>query len=160
MFTTDITQINHDKYVFQADPMYKTKEFQQKHKYALIKILIQEHKKYYKQNKSIIQIPQSIIDRTHIYLELSCNIVQWFKEHYKETSNNNICKIKDVFDEFCESDYYSNLSKSDKRKYNKSYFFEYLSSNIFFRKYYHERYNSIRNVLKGWEKNENNDELI
>jgi phage/plasmid-associated DNA primase len=161
-FTTDKKLIDEKNNIYLADPIYKTKEFQQKHKYAFMKILIDEHKKFYKQNKSLLQIPQSVLNRTQLYLEMSCQIVSWFKENFEETKNekDNI-KIKDIYNIFIKSEYYFNMSKPQKRKYGKTYFSEYVSSNIFFKKYYSERYNNTRNVLKGWksiniEDNKNN----
>ena len=44
--------------------------------------------------------------------------------------------MKDLFNDFKESEYYSNLTKNDKRKYNYSLFDNYFSTNIFFKKYY------------------------
>ncbi len=158
-FVTDTKLLNAQKNIYLANPIYKTKEFQNKHKYALIKILLKEHHKFYKENKSILIMPQSIIDRTKTYLELSCNIVQWFKDTYKESENpNNICKIKDIYIKFCDSMYYYNLSKADKTKYNKAFFCNYIQNNIFFRNYYCDRYNNIRNIIKGFEEIINNDD--
>jgi phage/plasmid-associated DNA primase len=157
-FVSDKTLVDENKYIYLAESKYKTKEFQNKHKYALFKILINEHKKYYKQNKSSLTMPKSIINRTQTYLEMSCNIVQWFKDNYEETNNlKDVCKIKDLYDDFCQSIFYFNLSKIEKKKYNKSYFTEYMETNIFFRKYYVERYNNYRTILKGWKKKEIDD---
>lgn len=151
-FVTDKTQLDESKYVYYANSMYKTKEFQQKHKYALLKILMDRHIVYL-QNESIIQLPPTVIERTNLYLELSCNIVQWFKNNYIETNDNkDVVKIKDVFDEFTDSDYFFNLSKLERRKYNKSFFVDYFETNIFLRKFYKERHNNVRNVLLGWTK--------
>jgi phage/plasmid-associated DNA primase len=151
-FVTDKSQLDENKYIYYANSIYKTKDFQQKHKYALLKILMDRHK-IYLQNESIIQLPPSVVERTNLYLELSCNIVQWFKNNYVETNNNkDVIKIKDVFDEFSESDYFFNLSKMERRKYNKAFFVEYFETNIFLRKYYKERHNNVRNVLLGWTK--------
>ena len=124
---------------------------------SVIKILIEEHKKY-KRNNYCFNLHQSIIDRTKSYLEMSCQIVEWFKNEYTCTDNvKDILKIKDIFDNFSTSDYYANLSKVDKRKYNKTYFSNYLSTNIFFRDYYFARSNGIRNVIKKWIPNTNDD---
>lgn len=66
---------------------------------------------------------------------MSCNIVMWLKDNYQLTENKkNICKIKDLYEDFTTSIYYSNLLKSEKKKYNKSYFQEYIENNIFFKK--------------------------
>ena len=55
----------------------------------------------------------------------------------KKTENKkDIITMKELFAEFKESDYYSNLTKNDKRKYNYSCFNDYFATNIFFKKYY------------------------
>jgi phage/plasmid-associated DNA primase len=150
-FVSDETQVNPSNNIFKANPLYKTREFQEKHKYALLKILMQEHYKYYKLNKSTFKLPQSIIDRSRQYLEMSCNIVEWFKDNYEETSElTEYTPIKDIYELFKTSEFYCNLSKADRAKYTKKYINDYISTNIFFRRYYAERYNNIRSVIKGW----------
>jgi hypothetical protein len=125
-----------------------------------MKILFDQYK-IYKKNNYIFNVPQSIKERTQLYLELSCNIVQWFKDNYELTNNkNDTIKIKDLFEDFTNSEYYTNLSKNEKRKYNKSYFIEYIQNNIFFRKYYIEKSTYLRNFIREWKKkdNEENDD--
>lgn len=155
-FTTEESLLNSEKYIYMADCRYKTKEFQHQHKYALLKILMEEHKKY-KKNNYIFNIPKSIEDRTKNYLELSCNIVQWFKDNYEYTDNKqDICKIKDIFDKFVRGEYYQNLTKMEKRKYNKTFFIDYIETNIFFKKYYFARVGNSTNVIKYWKESQPN----
>lgn len=156
-FTTDISMVNPDMYIYIANQHYKTRDFQNKHKFALIRILLNEHKKY-KENNYCLTIPKTIIEKSQNYLEMSCNIVQWFKDHHYYTDNpNDICKIKEIFEHFANSDYYCNLTKAEKRRYNKTYFRDYLQTNIFFRKYYQDRYKNIRNVIKCWKEKKDDD---
>ena len=43
-------------------------------------------------------MPKSISERTQSYLELSCNIVQWFKDNYEYADDSKqISKIKENF---------------------------------------------------------------
>jgi hypothetical protein len=120
------------------------------HKFALIYILLEEHKKLKKNNYKFI-LPKSISDRTSIYLELSCNIVQWFKDNYEYVDENDkVSKIKDIYENFSQSMYFVNLTKPEKRKYTKSYFTEYIQTNIFFKKYYVMRTATMKNFIKGW----------
>ena len=155
-FVSDDNMLDESCYIYKANPMYKTRAFQDKHKYALIKILMQAHTRYYKDNQSVLKLPQSIVDRSRQYLEMSCNIVEWFKENYEETHDlTQYVQIKDVYDLFKTSDFYSNLSKADRAKYTKKYINEYISENIFFRRFYMERYNNVRSVIKGWKCRQN-----
>jgi poly-beta-hydroxyalkanoate depolymerase len=157
--TQDKEKVNEKNNIYPANSYYKTKEFQEKHKFALIKILMNAYKKY-KLNDYKFIIPKSIEERTRTYLELSNNIIQWFKDNYELTEKQiDICKIKDLYSDFNQSNYFVNLSKNDKRKYNKSYFNEYISSNDFFKKYYHVRFynkeiGEFHNVINCWKKKE------
>ena len=135
-FVEDEELIDETKYIFKGDKNYKTFDFQNKYKYALLKILFEQYQKY-KNNNYKFNIPFSVKERSQLYLELSCNILGWFKDNYDRTEDKkDIIKMRDLFNDFKESEYYSNLTKNDKRKYNYSFFDNYFSTNIFFKKYY------------------------
>jgi len=55
-FTADESAIDEEKFIFIANPDYKSKIFQEKHKFALLKILFDTYKTYLK-NKCILQVP-------------------------------------------------------------------------------------------------------
>jgi phage/plasmid-associated DNA primase len=158
-FVSDNSFLDPNKFIYKSNSEYKTKEFQNKHRFAFFKILTNIHS-IYKNNKYTLYIADTIKSRTNSYLELSCNILQWFKDNYRLTDDkSDFIKIKDVYDKFSNSDYMYNLSKTDKNKYNKKYFNEYFESNIFFNKYYADRYNDLRNVIRCWKiKNELDDD--
>ena len=161
-FTLDKTLVDHLNNIYLANPYYKENSFQQQHKYALLKILMNEYAKY-KQNEFRLIIPKNIEDRTQNYLELSCNLVSWFKDNYEFTGNKtDICKVKDIYDVLTESSYFFNLSKFEKQKYNKSYLIEYMKTNIFMSKYYKERSNKYINFISQWKRKveEKNEELL
>ena len=83
------------------------------------------------------------------YLELSCQLLPWFKENYELTNNKkDFIKIGDIFELFKNSDTYINMSKYERKKYNKNYFKDYFEKNIVTRKYYKDIYNGNRNVIK------------
>lgn len=152
-FVDDEEIINEEKYIFKGNKLYKSNEFQSEHKCALLKILFEKYKDYKKNNYKFI-IPESIKQRTQLYLELSCNILTWFKDNYDKTEDkNDVIKLKELFNDFKKSDYYHNLSKNDKRKYNYSFFENYFSTNIFFKNYYfmgdnHHNSNHIKYYIK------------
>jgi hypothetical protein len=158
-YTTDESLIDEKEHIYLANPYYKTIEFQQKHKYALIKILLEEHKKYKKRN-FVIDLPKSIKERTQNYLDLSCTIVKWFKETYECTKDKkDVIKLKDLYSDFTESQYFYTLTKQERQKYNKSYITNYVETNPFFKKYYVERLNNIRSIIQQWKKiNESDDD--
>lgn len=151
-YTDNDNLIDEKNNVYKANPYYKSVEFQQKYKYALIRILLEEHKKY-KNNNYIITLPNSISERTQNYLDLSCSIVKWFKETYEHTKNkNDYIRMQDLYSEFTQSTYFGCLSKYEKIKYNRKYFRNYVETNLFFRKYFTERKGDIRSVVQEWKK--------
>ena len=93
--------------------------------------------------------------RTNQYLENSCDVVSWFQFEYKQNeSSENISylPVSQIYSDFKNSDTYLHLSKSEKDKYTKVKFFEFIKTNIFFKKYYVERYSQQKRLLKGWYK--------
>lgn len=155
-FISDINSINNDKYVYMANPELKTIDFKEKHKFALLKILMDTHKKYFSDSYNIKPC-ESVIKRSKEYLELSCNLIDWFKKNYKKTDDMKYVKITDFFDKFKNSEYFEGMVKLEKSKYTKKSVIEYISSNTFFSNYYSERYDNIRNVIKGWEEIQDDD---
>ena len=153
-FVSNDELLDDDKYIFKANTSFKTKEFQEKHKFALLKILMTTYQKYKHTNGSLI-LPPSIIDRSTRYLELSCNIVQWFRDNYEEAQSTEYVSVKDAYELFISSDFMSGLARTERAKYTRKYFVEYIQNNIFFRKYYADRYNTIRTVIKGWKQKQN-----
>ncbi len=160
-YTQNKDLVNKENNIYLANTYYKTPEFQNKYKCALLKILMEAYKKH-KEYDYKLKIPKTIEERTSQYLELSCNILQWFKDNYELTNNEeNICKMKDLYDDFSSSTYFHTLTKNEKRKYNKSYFNDYVTTNNFFMKYHKERskVGNIRNCIVGWRRiNNDNDE--
>ena len=146
-FTEDQQLLNSCKHIFRANKEYKTEDFKENHKCALLKILFEKYK-IYAENEYKLNVSDSIKQRTDKYLELSCDILGWFKDNYAQTNDKKDCiKLKDAFDKYKESDFYFNLPKNKKREQNYKFFIEYFSKNLFYSKYYVERYKDKTNFL-------------
>ena len=109
-------------------------------------------------------LPYEIKQRTENYLNNCDNISSWFFEHYEKTDDDTeILQVKNLYDEFKDSELFLNMSKKEKRLYNKTYFNDKVRSNISLRKYFKveeqrkkvlEKYgfsSKIRNVLVGFQ---------
>ena len=152
-FVEDENEVNIEQNVYQANEYYKHIEFQEKHKYALLKILFDKHKDFHKNKK--LFICDSIKKRTENYLEMSCNIISWFKDNYEETENSeDILLLREIYKIFKTSDYYIHLISSQKRKYNLTYFKNFFIKNTTLSKYYIERRNNTYTFLEKWKKKE------
>jgi phage/plasmid-associated DNA primase len=138
-FTDKKENVDEENNVFLANIAYKNEDFQEEHKTALFRILLDAYK-CYKDREYRFKIPQSIENRTKLYLQMSSAIYTWISdEHEKTDDKNDILTIKEMYHNFKTSEYYYNLSKADKRKYNERFFRNEISENIFLSKYYHER---------------------
>jgi hypothetical protein len=149
----DLDSANH---IYKANPIYKTKEFREQHKFALFTILTKYHKQFYHEQNSILQISDSIKIRTNLYLERSCDLVAWFQFEYRQDEINDkeisYLRISELHEDFIKSDTYQFINKKEHINYTRNRFFDKIKNNIFFKKYYVERYNGMRHLLKGWAK--------
>lgn len=161
-FTEKKDEIDEENGVYPAVIEYKEIQFQEEHKCALLRILINAHKKYSDRNYKF-DIPETIRQRTAEYLEANCQLLEWFKDEYEITKEkNDILLIKDIYENFKFSEYYENLTKYEKRKLNYKYFIEYFSTNIVTKKNYKETHSRgssnnqerFRNILLYWKKKE------
>ena len=55
--------------------------------------------------------------------------------------------------------FFKYLTKNEKRKYNKTYFNNYVISNDFFKKYHENRHQNIKNCIIKWKKTNENEEI-
>jgi phage/plasmid-associated DNA primase len=151
-FVFEAEKINHEKHIYKANIELKNKSFQEKHRFALFKILSEAYKKYKTRNYEFV-IPKNVEERTKLYLELSSYLIEWFKDNYTFTDNlHDFCKAKDIFDNLAGSEYYNNLTKADRRKYNKSYFMEYITNNEFFKEYFIAKSGNLTSIIRRWQK--------
>lgn len=161
-YTEKEEEVDEENGIYRGNPLYKDKDFQNEHKYALLKIIFEVYKEYSKNNYKLI-IPKSIKDRSMQYLEMSSDILGWVNDNYVKTDNkNDFVKLKDMWKEFTIGNYYENLPRAEKRKYTEKYFVEQIKENIFLKKYYYEqkKINNVnhRNILFNHTKNEPNNE--
>jgi len=155
-FVSNEKLLDDNKYIFKANTSFKTTEFQEKHKFALLKILMNAYQKYKFANGTLV-LPPSVVERSERYLELSCNIVQWFRDNYEEGLSTDFVSVRDVYDLFITSEFINGLVRTGRAKYTKKYFVDYVQKNIFFSKYYADRYNTIRTVIKGWKQRQSTE---
>jgi hypothetical protein len=153
-FTENPHDVDHDNNVFLANIKFKDFDFQQDHKFALLQILFDAYVSY-KNNNFVFDIPDSIKNRTFQYLEKSCHILSWFKEHFHfvdYVDDNIFVSIKDVFNLFKSGDFFHNLSKFEKRNFTLPYFIEYFQNNILTKKFFKTRHTFFDDDNKRREK--------
>ena len=143
--------------IFIADPYLTTDKFQNENKQILFEILKEYFKVFKNNNNKLPEMPEECKKLTMNYLAISDNIYEWFIDSF-EQDEASIVSLKDVYEVFHDSEFYSNLSKQDKRLYNNKYFNEKLEKNIFLRKCIKQRKetykgNQLSSVsVVGWRK--------
>lgn len=160
--TADVYETLDDKLnVFVANSYYKTDEFQDNYKQALFILLIQRFKAFVDNNHSLPNQPKKCLDKCSAYLGTCDDIFSWFESYYEKTATieqSEAIPLADIYKAFSASDFFSNLSKSDKRKYNKKYFLSKLEENIFIRKFiklrnsHHNNTKQSSDYIVGWQK--------
>ena len=172
-FTTDINEIDEEKFIFQADANLKTESWKNDHRVYLMNILFEYIQMLKEENYNLDAfMPESVKIRTNNYLMENFDIHRIFTNLYNKVENNEgddipFIKLSEVANVIRKSEDFYNLTKAKQREYNVKYIKEFFESNKQYRKYYKEihHYNEnnerklCRNVLLGWVKNDkNNDE--
>ena len=144
---------------FARNVTYKEPQWRSRIKFALFDIVKARCVEYVKRKMDIDSfIPQTIKDRTAAYLG-KCNVVKtWFEETFERvTVENEVAWVllKDVHDEFKDSDVYSNMNKAERRQYGKTKFCDQMAK--WFKKDFADRATlptkkRARKVLWSWKK--------
>ena len=123
------------KTTFPKNTHYKTMEFKNEYRQALL-ILLSRYHKIYMNNKREYIVPDAILKRTRAYLADSDELLNWLEENYEPTENKkDIIKIKSIFEEFKKSHFFENLTKAQKRTNNYKNFVDKLEKNFFIKKF-------------------------
>ena len=111
----------------------KEESFKREHRCAFFEYLLQHAPKK-------LYVPESIKARTAEYIEDCDPFLSWFNDNYEHTTDkNDIVKVKDVFHDFKNKDYYQNLNKKEKRELNEKKFIKMIQENLTLHKYYFDR---------------------
>ena len=151
------------------NPLYKTRKFQEEHRQALFIILAEYFKLFKDRGYKVRAMPEKCSKKTNEYMVASDNIFPWFKEHYEKTGGVEILGVDEVYDRFKSSDLFNNMTKKDKRRFNKSGFIEDVEKNVFLRNFVKRRDQSVGKIqlkktsIIGWvekpEEEESNEQL-
>jgi phage/plasmid-associated DNA primase len=148
---------------YPQDPYYKTLAFRERCKIPLFHILLKYMAEYREKTGKYVweKVPRyDVIEkRTKDYLESSDEIKCWLKEILTTVpqkdktemySDGDFITSKDIYAAFKMSDNFANMSKDERRKYNETYFRNYISTVSPYRKLYEDRYKNKRSILFGF----------
>lgn len=155
IFTESNDKVDEAKSIYKADKYYISEEFFIKYRYAFFNILC-NYVKQYIDNKENLEIPEEIINNSSEYISKSYFLLNILKAVTVKTDNkDDYIKIQDFYDLVKGHDIYTNLSKIEKKKFNKKYIIDFFSENKYTSSNYFERkkMNNIdhRNILTGFK---------
>jgi len=137
--------------IMKGNPYYKTEDFKQRYKQALVCILFNYFDEYKKNNYAFKETPKECKECAVDYMATSDNIFSWFSEFFEKedgTENTkNVIFFDDLYEVFTQSTLYQNMTKNDKRNYNLKQFTKKINDSIFIQPYIKQRdttYNKIK----------------
>ena len=132
-FVSNLDDVNEEANIYPINSYYKSHEFQQDHKCALFKYILDNAPKE-------LFIPSIIQKRSIEYVMDSDELYEWFGEEYELTNNkDDILKMKDVYSLFKESEFFCSKTKEEKRKLNYKGFISSIDKSVAFQgKYYND----------------------
>jgi P4 family phage/plasmid primase-like protien len=131
---------------YVGNPIFKTDEFENKHKLSLFYLLVPKCKEFIRSGLRLPAAPAQCKAITVDYLTKSDNIYEWVQERYERGFDSDFVYVKDMFEIFRASEYFENLNKSDKRDMTLKSFIEKVRYNIFLKKHFKERDDYIGHV--------------
>jgi phage/plasmid-associated DNA primase len=146
--------------VYTANEQMKDHTYLDQMRLRTFNYLLPYYRKFRKDGYLIQSIPESIRKLNESYMEESDEFMNWFNSEYeKTTEKTDIVKLSDVFKNYCQSDFYINLTKKEKRANNKTKFIEKVSTNVSLKIFYKECHQPMidgkricmRNVLTNYK---------
>lgn len=128
------------KYAYLADSYFKSEEFLETIKYALLEEMISHYGILREDKFTINDIPQTCQEMVKIYSEDCNEFAQWFQEFYEYVPDEkSFLTLSGIYDKFKCSNLWDNMNKAEKRKMNYKKFKEEISNNPTLRPFYFER---------------------
>ena len=135
-FTDNISLVD-NKTVFKADDSLGNTETQIKYRHAFFYVLTQAYKEYKQRNFRSLTVDEfekekkSYIAKSEVILQNIFNLI--------EEDNTKYIKIKDLLNKIRETETYTLMTATDKKKFTKDNLNQYIETNILFKNKYVER---------------------
>ena len=123
--------------IFKADPYYTSDRFQDTYKQALMQMLMERFFKF-QNDKYILKPPKAVVREADEYLKYSDDFYGWWSDKFVK-DESSIVPFGAVWDVFKESDYFNNLTKNEKRRYNQKRLKEVILGNMFLKEHLKKR---------------------
>ena len=145
-FTSFKEQVDEKNNIYLANTDYKKESWKKEHRCALFKYILENGKKE-------LYIPPVIVERSKSYVLASDDLYSWITQYYRLVDDmNKFEKVKDIFNLYKSSEYYTNLNKKQKRDCSKTKFTERIQKHIAFKKRFKDDTARINNMLLNCER--------
>ena len=132
--------------IHKANTYYLSDAFQDTFKQALMEILM-DYFKVYQSNGFIMKPPPEIIKEADEYMKYSDDFYGWWNDKYAiQDEAEHIIPFSEIWREFSNSDYYNNLTKKDKRRYNQKKLKETITTNNFIKDKFYKKGRSYKGI--------------
>ena len=129
-FVSNQKDVDEKRGIYLANTEYKSYEWKDKMYCALFVYILQN-------GEENIYVPDSVEELTKQYVLGSDELYSLVMESYQETDDEEAyIKETDIYDLVRESDVYANMTKAEKRGFNKKRMGEMLKENVIFGKQY------------------------
>ena len=128
-----------------ANPEYESSDFVDTHKQALM-IILMEHFKTFQNDGYIMKPPQAVILEAKEYLKYSDDFFGWFSDKF-EKKEGSVITFKSLWNKFNTSDYFMNMTKAEKRKFNQSHLKSVVQNNMFLKNHFKKNKKMYNGVL-------------
>jgi len=149
-FTTDDKLVDEANGIYKANLLYKYDTFKDNHYCALFNYILKYADKE-------LYVPDCIVERSKKYVMSSDNFYGWFEENYEKTDEKtDIIKCKELFENYKDSELYSNMTKNIKRNTTYKKFCEQMKLHIILKKSYSDKDTTCNGIkmkgkrLHGW----------
>ena len=123
--------------VFKANPYYTSDGFQDLYKQALMEILMERFFKF-QNDKYILKPPKAVVREADEYLKYSDDFYGWWSDKFVK-EEGSIIPFGAVWDVFKDSEYFNNMTKNEKRRYNQKRLKEVVTGNMFLKEHFKKR---------------------
>ena len=159
-FTTNEDDVDEKNHIYLANPLLKEDTWKNDHKVYFLNLLFDSVVEL-KQEQYIIDkfIPESVKDRSNLYLLACFDIHEMFIDNYEYTPEHTYVSLKDVVSVLKESTIFHSLSKVKQRGMKNEMMYEFFKTNPGYKNIYKERYEyinygsrvQVRNILLNYK---------
>lgn len=139
----ELDEEDKEKGFYLINQYLKSVEFKCKYRQTLFDILLGYFDKHLKADSNLV-VPKEVQNRNETYLQNSDEFYGWFYDNFQKTGNKtDFVKMKDVFNNYKNSEFFNNMTKKQKRENNYKNFIAKVEGNMFLKQFVKENKDKV-----------------